>query len=73
MTHNIFYRDFTLAKAAALCGLMAVATLIGGSDSGGGHSNADLHYMQERNGAHILPVFVIKHADCESEKAGVSL
>lgn len=74
MARNIYYRDFTLAKAAALCGLMALAVFMQGNDTGGVGVAGEVQFLQEQSGTHILPVFVIKDAECDNhEKVGVSL
>lgn len=70
MARHIFHRDFTLLKAAALGGLIGVATMMGGVDA----DTAQLDPGAKSDGARIIPAVIeniIK--PCAKEDKGVSL
>lgn len=73
MARNMFYRDFTLCKAAALGGLIGLAMLMGGVRSNTGLAGGDTGYLMEIEGRHIVPVTVINDKDCDTEKTGIAL
>ncbi|CUH77588.1 hypothetical protein [Tropicibacter naphthalenivorans] len=62
MTRNMFYRDFTLCKATALVGLMALAAALGGVP----HPHLDQAGAEFES--YIQPVYLIEQSDCDSAK-----
>ncbi len=69
MPKHIFYRDFTICKAIALVGLMALAAALGGVPRA--ETDVAKATVQE---AQIIPVMVYKFwDDCETEQVGVDL
>ncbi|MFZ7090624.1 hypothetical protein [Primorskyibacter sp. 2E233] len=69
MARNVFYRDFTGAKAALLAVLMAAAVLMGEMPHpASGHAALD-QSMPER----MLPASAVKDAPCDTAIFGVKL
>ncbi|MBV2360887.1 hypothetical protein KUH32_14055 [Thalassococcus sp. CAU 1522] len=69
MKSNVFYRDFTLCKAALLAGLIGAAALMGEMP----HPSQD-HVDIEPAEARIVPVkLLIFWKDCDETETGVTL
>ena len=69
MTHNIFYRDFTLCKAAALVGLIGAALMLGGVPKADPDVAGALASSER-----VMPVaYHVLDSDCDQTQAGVRL
>ncbi|WP_425070295.1 hypothetical protein [Sagittula sp. S175] len=69
MTHNIFYRDFTLCKAAALVGLIGAALMLGGVPKADPDVAGALASSER-----VMPVvWRVLQSDCDQTQTGVSL
>ncbi|GAA4229733.1 hypothetical protein J4E08_03390 [Sagittula sp. NFXS13] len=69
MVRNIFYRDFSLCKAAALVGLIGAAMMLGSVPK------AEPDIAEEMDASlRMLPVALhIPHSDCAEAQSGIDI
>ncbi|AUC55405.1 MAG: hypothetical protein ACU0CC_04745 [Sagittula sp.] len=70
MTRNVFFRDFTLCKAAALVGLIGAALVLGGVPK----AEPDMAGAAEANAVLLVPaVLSAPDLGCDPHETGVNI